>query len=43
MRLGYEATVIDARRDLLLQTGRLVTTEGKDEFYAKMLEEMVEV
>ena len=42
-RCAYEATVLDARRDIIQQCGRLMVSEGKDEFFAKTIDDMIDI
>ena len=41
--MAMDATVLEARRDIISQAGKQMMNEGKDEFYAKIIEEMIEV
>jgi hypothetical protein len=43
MRMAFEAPNLETRKDILIQTGKQIISEGKDDFYAKIIEEMMEV
>lgn len=43
LRMAMDATVLEVRRDIISQAGKQLMNEGKDEFYAKIIEEMIEV
>jgi hypothetical protein len=38
-----EATVLDARRDIINMCGRQMAAEGKDDFFAKAIDEMIDI
>lgn len=43
VRSAFESTNIEARKEALIVTGKQIISEGKDDFYAKVIEEMLEV
>jgi hypothetical protein len=43
MRTAYETTNLEARNDFMRQTAKQLALDQKDEFFPKMIEEMMEV
>ena len=43
MRTAYETTILEARNDFMRQAAKQLALEGKDDFFAKTIDEMIEV
>jgi len=43
MRTAYETTILEARNDFMRQAAKQLALEGKDDYFAKTIDEMIEV